>query len=287
MYPVGISDPSRGCTANWKTKACLVVFASGWLALVTSALSAQEAVDQDKAVAEADQQPAAAEAVNADAAEAEAATNERERTQSTDAEELAAIEKNAQSATSKPESQEAKQVCRRIEVTGTHFTRRECKTVEQWAAMDSGQSARGGASSRRSKPVDCHTGPRAWAGYRARPSFRAPEPGRPLIRRGLQPVVRRRHGKSLRQGLAAAQLKSARTAFPSRSWSDRCLITRDHVHVVVRIVLVCIDTVVLKDIDTSRLTRPPARDLTTVLRCPLPPASRHRDRAPLKDGGWE
>ena len=142
MYPVGISDSSRGRTANWKTKVCVVVFVGGCLALtVTSAVSAQEAVDQDKAVAEADQQQAATEAETA--AAAEVATNERERTESTAAEELAAIERNAQSVTSKPESPEAKQVCRRIEVTGTHFTRRECKTVEQWAALDSGQSAQG------------------------------------------------------------------------------------------------------------------------------------------------
>ncbi len=143
MYPIGISHPPRGRTANWKTKVCVVVFAGGWLALaVTSAVSAQEAADQDqdKAVAEADQQQAAA-AENADATEAGA--SERERTQSTDAEELAAIERNAQSATSKPESPEAKQVCRRIELTGTHFTKRECRTAEQWAALDRGQSVQG------------------------------------------------------------------------------------------------------------------------------------------------
>ena len=142
MYPIRISHPPRGCTANWKTKVCVLVFAGGSLALtVTSAVSAREGADQNKAVAEADQQQPAAEAENADAAETGA--SERERTQSTDAEELAEIERNAQSATSKPESPEAKQTCRRIEVTGTHFTKRECRTAEQWAQLDAGQSVQG------------------------------------------------------------------------------------------------------------------------------------------------
>ena len=184
---------------------------------VTSAVSAQEAVDQDKAVAEADQQQAAAEAENADAAEAGA--SERERTQSTDAEELAAIERNAQSATSKPESPEAKQVCRRIEVTGTHFTQaRVQRRLEQWAATGL-RAIRTGAAlrARRSKPVDGHPGPRAWAGYRARPSFRASEPGRPLIRRGQT---------TARQILAArsrcAHCNRLELVVTRRSWSDRC-----------------------------------------------------------------
>ena len=142
MYPVGISRPRRERTADSKTKACVVMFAGGWLALtVTSTVAAQDAVERDKPVAEADQQQAVAEAENTDAAEAGA--SERERTQSTDAEELAAIERNAQSVASKPESPEVKQVCRRIEVTGTHFTKRECRTAEQWAQLDRGQSVQG------------------------------------------------------------------------------------------------------------------------------------------------
>ena len=145
MYPIGISHPPRGRTANWKTKVCVVVFAGGWLALaVTSAVSAQDAADQDqdKAVAEADQQQAAAEAENADATEAGA--SERERTQSTDAEELAAIERNAQSATSKPESPEVKQVCRRIEVKPAHTLRNESAgPPSSGQQLDRGQSVQG------------------------------------------------------------------------------------------------------------------------------------------------
>ena len=80
MYPVGISHPPRGRTVDWKTRICVVMFAGGWFALtVTSAVSAQEAVDQNKAVVEADQRnavaeaeqhKAAAEAEDTDAAEA-------------------------------------------------------------------------------------------------------------------------------------------------------------------------------------------------------------------------
>ncbi len=149
MYPVGISHPPRERTVDWKI--CMVMFAGGWFALtVTSAVSAQEAVDQNKAVAEADQHSAAAEAhqheAAAEAAESDAAetgASERERRQSTDAEELAAIERNARIVTIKPESPQVQQVCRKISVTGTRFTRRECRTVEQWAEGDAQRSADG------------------------------------------------------------------------------------------------------------------------------------------------
>ena len=86
MYPVGISHPPRGRTVDWKTRICVVMFAGGWFALtVTSAVSAQEAVDQNKAggtgnaVVEAEQHKAAAEAEDTDAAEAGA--SERSRNQ--------------------------------------------------------------------------------------------------------------------------------------------------------------------------------------------------------------
>jgi hypothetical protein len=142
MYSVGISHPPREHTVDWKTRICVVMFAGGWFALtVTSAVSAQEAVDQNKAVAEADQHKAAAEAEDTDAAEAGA--SERERRQSTDAEEIAAIERDARIVTIKPESPQVEQVCRKISVTGTRFTRRECRTVEQWAAVDAQRSADG------------------------------------------------------------------------------------------------------------------------------------------------
>ena len=120
MYPVGISHPPRGRTVDWKTRICVVMFAGGCLALtVTSAVSAQEAVDQNKAVVEADQRnavaeaeqhKAAAEAEDTDAAEAGAS----ERRQSTDAEELAAIERDARIVTIKPESPQVQQVCARL-----------------------------------------------------------------------------------------------------------------------------------------------------------------------------
>jgi hypothetical protein len=148
MYPVGFSHPPRERT-DWTTRLCVVMFAGGWFALtVTSAVSAQEAVDQNKAVVEADQRnavaeaeqhKAAAEAEDTDAAEAGAS----ERRQSTDAEELAAIERDARIVTIKPESPQVQQVCRKISVTGTRFTRRECRTAEQWAEVDAQRSADG------------------------------------------------------------------------------------------------------------------------------------------------
>jgi hypothetical protein len=107
------------------------MLAGGWLALTaTAAVSAQEAVDKDKAAAEAEHKDAA-----------EAGANERERKQSTDAEELAAIERDAAIVTIKPESPQVRQVCRKISVTGTRFTRRECRTAEQWEEVNARQSA--------------------------------------------------------------------------------------------------------------------------------------------------
>jgi hypothetical protein len=125
-----------------ENEPCVVMFAGVWFALTfTSAVSAQEAVDQNKAVAEADQHKAAAKAEDTDTAEADA--SERERTQSTDAEELAAIETDARIVPIKPESPQVQQVCRKISVTGTRFTQRECRTVEQWAEVDARRSAQG------------------------------------------------------------------------------------------------------------------------------------------------
>ena len=144
MYTVGKSHSPGERRLDWTARICAVMFAGGWFALtVTSAVSAQEAVDQNKAVAEADQDKAAAEADDTDAAEPGAGERERERKQSTDAEELAAIKTDARIVTIKPESPEAQQVCRKISVTGTRFTRRECRTVEQWAEVDAQRSAQG------------------------------------------------------------------------------------------------------------------------------------------------
>ena len=139
MYQVGISHPPREPTVDWKTRLCVVMFAGGWVALTVTSVSAQEAVDQNKAVAEADQHKAVAEAEDTDAAEA----GSSERRQSTDAEELAAIERDARIVTIKPESPQALQACRNMSVTGTRFTRRECRTVEQWAEVDARRSAQG------------------------------------------------------------------------------------------------------------------------------------------------
>ena len=113
------------------------MLAGSWLALtVTSAVFAQEAEDRNKPVAEAEQNKATAHAEDTDAAEA--GTRKRERKRSTEAEELA-----AQVVTIKPESPQVEQVCRKISVTGTRFTKRECRTAEQWAEVDASRSASG------------------------------------------------------------------------------------------------------------------------------------------------
>jgi len=138
MYTVGISPPRRERTLDWKV--CVVMFAGGWLA-ATSAVSAQETVDQNEAVAETDQQQVAADAKDTDAAEAGAGA--RARTQSTDADEPAAIATDAPTVATEPEPAQIRQVCRRVEVTGTHFTQRECRTVEEWAELRAQQSSAG------------------------------------------------------------------------------------------------------------------------------------------------
>jgi hypothetical protein len=140
MYTVGISQPRRERTVDLKARVCVVVFA-GVCLTATSVLSAQEAVDQNESVAEADQHQVAAEAKGTDAAEAGA--GERERTQSTDAGEPAAIATDAPTVANEPEPAQIRQVCRRVSVTGTHFTQRECRTVEEWAALRAQQSAAG------------------------------------------------------------------------------------------------------------------------------------------------
>jgi hypothetical protein len=141
MYPVGISHSRRERTMDWKTRIC-VVLAGSWFAFaVTSAASAQEAVDQKKTVVEADQHKAAAEAEGTDATERGA--NPRERSRAPDAEELATVGTGAPSAPIKPESTQVQQICRKISVTGTRFTRRECMTAEQWAEVNARQSAQG------------------------------------------------------------------------------------------------------------------------------------------------
>ena len=137
MYIVGVSPPRRERTLDWK--ACVVMFAGGWFA-ATSAVSAQEAVDQKETVAETDQHQVAAEAKDTDAADA----GTGERTQSPEADELAAaIATDALTVATDPEPAQIRQVCRRVEVTGTHFTQRECRTVEEWAELRARQSSAG------------------------------------------------------------------------------------------------------------------------------------------------
>jgi hypothetical protein len=113
------------------------MLASGWFALtVSSTVFAQEAEDQNKPVAEAEQTKATAQADDTDAADTGARKRKSRRT--TDIEELA-----AQVGTIKPAPPEAEQVCRKISVTGTRFTKRECRTADQWAEVDASRSASG------------------------------------------------------------------------------------------------------------------------------------------------
>jgi hypothetical protein len=141
MYPAGISHPRRGRTVAWRANLCVVVFAGGSVALtIPSAVCAQEAVDENKVIAEVDPHTTA---VAADDADADAADSEPERRPSTAAVELAAVARDAQDATVKPESPQVQQVCRKISVTGTRFTRRECRTLEQWAEVEAQRSERG------------------------------------------------------------------------------------------------------------------------------------------------
>ena len=124
------------CSVGWSTRACVVMVAEGLLALtVPFAVSAQDQAADGVAAAEPNRPAAAADSANA----AETSAGERERGQSAGAEGGAA---NAAAAI-KPESPEPRQVCRKIAVTGTRFTKRECRTVEEWKTVQSEQASQG------------------------------------------------------------------------------------------------------------------------------------------------
>ena len=154
MYPVGFSHPPRERTVNWKTRLCVVMFAGGWFALtVTSAVSAQEAVDQNKRC-RGGPHPNAPRGSGTAQSRRGSGGHGRSRSRRQRAPDTAInrcrgtrwIERDARIVTIKPESPQVEQVCRKISVTGTRFTRRECRTAEQWAEVDAQRSATGGAS---------------------------------------------------------------------------------------------------------------------------------------------
>jgi hypothetical protein len=133
MYPYGVSHLACGRAANHKFGACVVMIAGGWLALtVTPAVSAQDAAASDKAVVEVRDK-------GKDTVETGAA--DRERKESPEAAKLAAAEGDAPIVEIKPGEAENRQVCRKIAVTGTRFTRRECRTLEEWEEMNTAKSA--------------------------------------------------------------------------------------------------------------------------------------------------